>query len=76
MNIYMSKPNAEFLHNLPTKQSMSGLVNELLDNYRAGKGPDLFPQFAKEVIETPQDVERALNSKLEPGIISKKYSAR
>lgn len=43
MNIYITKENEEFLRRIKPGQSMSGLINELLDKYRNGKGPDLFP---------------------------------
>lgn len=35
MNIYITQDNAVFLHGIKDKQSMSSLVNNLLDKYRA-----------------------------------------
>lgn len=43
MNIYITKDNAKFLKEIASSRTMSGLVNELLDKYRAGEGADLFP---------------------------------
>lgn len=52
MNIYMRRDNEEFLKGL--SGSMSGLINELLDNYRAGNGADLFPPVPSELMEVPE----------------------
>lgn len=43
MNIYITKENEEFLQAIKPTESMSGIVNKLLDDYRDGKGPDIFP---------------------------------
>lgn len=49
MNIYITKENEKFLRSLNTSGvtfvtgSMSGLINKLLNDYRNGEGPDLFP---------------------------------
>lgn len=47
MNIYITRQNEERLKSLPGDQSMSGIINKLLDDYWAGKGTDLFP--AKDI---------------------------
>lgn len=43
MNIYITKDNEAFLRKIKPSESMSGIINKLLDDYRSGKGEDLFP---------------------------------
>lgn len=55
MNIYISKDNEKFLKSL-VAGSMSGLINKLLDDYRAGKGPDLLTDKALRFQELKQQL--------------------
>lgn len=58
MNIYITKDNEEFLKSI-TEGSMSGIINKLLNNYRKGNGPDLFPKRIPKpkIINSVQDVK-------------------
>lgn len=61
MNIYITKDNAELLERIRGKRSMSGLINELLDRYRKGQGPDILPpKNIDKPIKTPKDAKKAV----------------
>lgn len=57
MNIYITKENTERLKSLKAGESMSGLVNSLLNKYWEGKRPDLFPKEVKPGLEEAEEEE-------------------